>query len=58
MATAEPFADSHADRRKWLDPRVTPPINKRGTIGIVAGGPIGPDLAWLRSKTTGPKTLN
>ena len=51
------FADGHAERRHWLDPRTMyPPVSKHGNV-IITGplNPPGPDFFWLQSKTTGPK---
>jgi prepilin-type N-terminal cleavage/methylation domain-containing protein/prepilin-type processing-associated H-X9-DG protein len=49
------FADGHSERKRWLDPRTNPPLQKRGNIGLTAGGGPDPDVLWLRTKTTGPK---
>jgi prepilin-type N-terminal cleavage/methylation domain-containing protein/prepilin-type processing-associated H-X9-DG protein len=45
------FADGHAERHRWRDPRTTPPAN--GTIlAHWDTSPGNEDLAWLRERTT------
>lgn len=48
------FADGHVERHKWRDPRTTPPIQKRGHIGLTWGTwPPNPDVLWLQERATG-----
>jgi len=44
------FADGHAEIRKWVDPRTTPPV-RQVTIGA-ADHANNPDVLWLWERTT------
>ncbi len=44
------FADGHAEIRKWIDPRTTPPV-KQTTVTTV-GQANNPDVVWLWERTT------
>ena len=45
------FADSHAEIKKWLDPRTKPPVTYTGVIASRAS-PNNPDIAWLQQRTS------
>ena len=56
------FADGHAEIKKWVNPRTTPPYDPtKPPIGLPGGLPWGipspgnPDLFWLQQRTTGLK---
>jgi len=50
------FADGHAERKRWRDPRTNPPLNPNGFVGIShPAHPINLDMVWLRERTTGLK---
>jgi prepilin-type processing-associated H-X9-DG protein len=50
------FADGHAERKRWRDPRTNPPLNPNGFVGIShPAHPINMDMVWLRERTTGRK---
>jgi prepilin-type N-terminal cleavage/methylation domain-containing protein/prepilin-type processing-associated H-X9-DG protein len=44
------FADGHAEIRKWIDPRTTPPV-KQATVTTVNQAN-NPDVVWLWERTT------
>ena len=48
------FADGHAEIRRWVDPRTTPPlqIGKNITLGKVFACPNSRDLIWLQQRAT------
>jgi prepilin-type N-terminal cleavage/methylation domain-containing protein/prepilin-type processing-associated H-X9-DG protein len=45
------FADSHAEIKKWLDPRTKPPVTY---TGIINGrpSPNNSDIAWMQERTS------
>ena len=45
------FADSHAEIKRWLDPRTKPPATYTGTINGRAS-PNNPDIAWMQARTS------
>jgi prepilin-type N-terminal cleavage/methylation domain-containing protein len=49
------FTDGHAEIRRWLDPRTTPPLRKNtnwlAIVGIIPS-PNNPDLIWLQDRAT------
>ncbi len=45
------FADSHAEIKKWLDPRTKPPVTYTGNIASRAS-PNNPDIAWMQLRTS------
>jgi prepilin-type processing-associated H-X9-DG protein len=51
------FADGHAETKRWLDGRTTPPMHYEQAFweGTVIPCPRNPDVAWLQDKTTRPK---
>ncbi len=52
------FADGHAETKKWMDPRTTPPLTV-GAVDPLASlslpSPKNPDVAWLQDHSTRPK---
>jgi len=49
------FCDGHAEIKKWLDGRTTPPINSSGYPPMVWPVPRDVDVAWLQDRTVRPK---
>ena len=49
------FADSHAEIKRWLDPRTKPPATYTGTINGRAS-PNNPDIAWMQARTSSKAT--
>ncbi len=47
------FADGHAEIRKWVDPRTTPPINKN--LALNQPQPNNPDVVWMQERSTRKK---
>ena len=45
------FADSHAEIKKWLDPRTKPPVTYTGSING-RPSPNNPDIAWMQFRTS------
>lgn len=45
------FADSHAEIKKWLDPRTKPPVTYTGVIDG-RPSPNNPDIAWMQERTS------
>ena len=48
------FVDGHADIKRWLDPRTTPPIRKNSDWlwAAPSGSPNNPDIVWLQERAT------
>jgi prepilin-type N-terminal cleavage/methylation domain-containing protein/prepilin-type processing-associated H-X9-DG protein len=44
------FADGHAEIRKWVDPRTTPPINRN--LALNQSQPNNRDVAWMQERST------
>jgi prepilin-type N-terminal cleavage/methylation domain-containing protein/prepilin-type processing-associated H-X9-DG protein len=49
------FADGHAEIRRWLDPRTTPPMKKDMPMKLGVPSPNNPDVAWMQDRATGRK---
>ncbi len=49
------FCDGHAEIRKWIDPRTTPPQKLGVNIPLNVPSPNNPDIAWLQERSTGLK---
>ncbi len=47
------FADGHAEIKKWLDPRTTPPIKPGRDLPLEAASPNNRDVLWLQERSTG-----
>ena len=45
------FADTHAEIKKWLDPRTKVPITYTGNISM-RNSPNNPDIAWMQERTS------
>ena len=45
------FADGHAEPRKWLDTRTTPPVKNR-SMPLVVPSPGNKDMIYLSSKAS------
>jgi prepilin-type N-terminal cleavage/methylation domain-containing protein/prepilin-type processing-associated H-X9-DG protein len=45
------FADSHAEIKKWLDPRTKPPVTYTGTING-RPSPNNVDILWMQQRTS------
>jgi prepilin-type N-terminal cleavage/methylation domain-containing protein/prepilin-type processing-associated H-X9-DG protein len=46
------FADGHAEIKRWLDPRTTPPITKGSRPLNIVASPNNRDIAWIQERTT------
>jgi len=46
------FADGHAEIKRWLDPRTTPPLRDYNWTGTTIPSPRNPDIAWLQYHAT------
>jgi prepilin-type N-terminal cleavage/methylation domain-containing protein/prepilin-type processing-associated H-X9-DG protein len=50
------FVDGHAEIKKWLDPRTTPPLQPQQLMRESdTPSPRNKDVAWLQDRTTRPK---
>jgi prepilin-type N-terminal cleavage/methylation domain-containing protein/prepilin-type processing-associated H-X9-DG protein len=52
------FADGHAEVKRWLDPRTTPPVRKNSTwleASSTTRSPNNPDIVWLQERATRKK---
>ena len=47
------FADSHAEIKKWIDGRTTPPISKTLQLGQAQKN--NPDIVWMQDRSTRKK---
>ena len=48
------FADGHAEIKKWVDSRTSPPLVRGQLMKLNVPSPNNPDLQWLQARTTGP----
>lgn len=46
------FADSHAEIRRWRDPRTLPRLNVKAEIPLNVPSPNNPDVFWMQQKGT------
>jgi prepilin-type N-terminal cleavage/methylation domain-containing protein/prepilin-type processing-associated H-X9-DG protein len=48
------FADGHAEIKKWLDPRTSPPVVKGGdwTAAPIVPAANNPDIVWMQDRST------
>jgi prepilin-type N-terminal cleavage/methylation domain-containing protein len=46
------FADSHAELKKWIDPRTTPPLVRGQNIRQNVDSPNNPDVVWMQERST------
>jgi prepilin-type processing-associated H-X9-DG protein len=49
------FADGHAEIKRWVDARTTPPMNPNGLIPLGVPSPNNPDVAWLQERSSSQK---
>ncbi len=49
------FADGHAEIKRWMDPRTTPPLKRNSLIPLNVASPNNPDVAWLQERSTSRK---
>jgi prepilin-type N-terminal cleavage/methylation domain-containing protein/prepilin-type processing-associated H-X9-DG protein len=49
------FADGHAEIKRWVDPRTTPPLNRNALIPLDVPSPNNPDVAWLQERSSSRK---
>lgn len=54
MAAGFSFADGHAEMKRWMDPRTTPPLVDGGNPTAISStpSPNNPDIAWLQDHST------
>jgi prepilin-type N-terminal cleavage/methylation domain-containing protein/prepilin-type processing-associated H-X9-DG protein len=48
------FADGHAEMRRWLDSRTTPPLQRDGLVPDIVPSPDNKDVIWLQERATRP----
>ena len=46
------FADGHAEIKKWIDTRTSPPMVKGQLMKLNVTSPNNPDLQWIQARTT------
>jgi prepilin-type N-terminal cleavage/methylation domain-containing protein/prepilin-type processing-associated H-X9-DG protein len=46
------FADGHAEMRRWLDSRTTPPLQRDGLVPDIMPSPGNKDIIWLQERAT------
>jgi prepilin-type N-terminal cleavage/methylation domain-containing protein/prepilin-type processing-associated H-X9-DG protein len=46
------FADGHAEIKRWVDRRTTPPLRARQLLELDVPSPDNPDVAWLQSRSS------
>jgi prepilin-type N-terminal cleavage/methylation domain-containing protein/prepilin-type processing-associated H-X9-DG protein len=49
------FADGHAEIKRWVDARTTPPLNPNALIPLNVASPNNPDVAWLQERSSSHK---
>lgn len=49
------FADGHAEIKRWVDRRTTPPLRRNQNLQLNIPSPNNPDIAWLQERSTGLK---
>lgn len=49
------FADGHAEIKRWVDSRTTPPLDANGLIPLNVSSPNNPDVAWLQDRSSSHK---
>jgi prepilin-type N-terminal cleavage/methylation domain-containing protein/prepilin-type processing-associated H-X9-DG protein len=49
------FADGHAEIKRWVDARTTPPMNPSVLIPLNVASPNNPDVAWLQERSSSHK---
>jgi prepilin-type processing-associated H-X9-DG protein len=51
------FADGHAEIRKWIDTRTTPPARYNNQLQLNVPSPFNPDMIWLSERTSSLRAL-
>jgi prepilin-type processing-associated H-X9-DG protein len=49
------FVDGHAEIKRWLDPRTSPPVKKNSNVFATTGlipSPNNRDIIWLQERAT------
>lgn len=46
------FADSHAENRKWIDPRTTPPVKFGVGLSLGQSSPNNKDVDWMQQRSS------
>jgi prepilin-type processing-associated H-X9-DG protein len=46
------FADGHAEIRRWVDERTTPPLQRDGFVPDIFASPNNRDIFWLQEHAT------
>ncbi len=46
------FADGHAEIKRWVDRRTTPPMRVRQLLDLDVPSPDNPDVAWLQERSS------
>jgi prepilin-type N-terminal cleavage/methylation domain-containing protein/prepilin-type processing-associated H-X9-DG protein len=49
------FADGHAEIKRWVDGRTTPPMSPNVLIPLDVASPNNPDVAWLQERSSSQK---
>jgi len=49
------FADGHAEIKRWVDARTTPPLSRNGLIPLDVASPNNPDVAWIQERSSSRK---
>jgi len=47
------FADGHAESKRWVDPRTTPPLAKGKNLEIINSSAGNRDILWLQERAVG-----
>jgi prepilin-type processing-associated H-X9-DG protein len=50
------FADGHAEIRKWVDSRTTPPPKYNNSLQLNVASPNNMDMIWLSERTSSLRT--
>lgn len=50
------FADGHAEIKRWVDRRTTPPVRVRQLLELDVPSPDNPDVAWLQERSSSVRT--
>jgi prepilin-type N-terminal cleavage/methylation domain-containing protein/prepilin-type processing-associated H-X9-DG protein len=49
------FADGHAEIKRWVDARTTPPLKRNALIPLDVASPNNRDVAWLQERSSSHK---
>jgi prepilin-type processing-associated H-X9-DG protein len=50
------FADGHAEIKRWVDRRTTPPVRARQLLDLDVPSPDNRDVAWLQERSSCPNS--